>query len=177
MGGLLFLPGERLSIQGPMSGQSTPHGRPLSTAPAAAAPSSVPPGRQDLWVLIILLIHSCLGLASLGMPTPCPSHEGPHYSSGSSRTVSSLMARQLALSGIPVSWMPLGNQPLAPFVWGATPPYLEFCSDLGLFDCARSVALWMPPNLGRTETLSVSAKPGWRMTLGPNEENIGPGKR
>lgn len=115
-GGLLFIPGECRSIQGPMSGQSTPHGHPLCTAPAAAAPSSVPPGCQDLWGHIILLIHSCLGLASLGIPTPCPSHGGSHYSSNSSRTVSFLMARQLALSGIPVSWMPSGNQPLAPFV-------------------------------------------------------------
>ena len=67
----------------------------------------------------------------------------------------------------------LGESASGSLVWGATPPYLEFCSDLGFFDCARSVALWMPPNLGHTETLSVSAKPGWKMTLGPNEENIG----
>lgn len=40
-----------------------------------------------------------------------------------------LMARQLALSGILVSWMLLGNQPLAP-LWNS---HLEFCSDIGLF--------------------------------------------
>ena len=61
-------------------------------------------------------------------------------------------------------WLPLCGLP---------PPYLEFCSDPGLFDWARSVAVWMLPKLGQTETLSLSAKPCWRMTLGPNEENIG----
>ena len=61
-------------------------------------------------------------------------------------------------------WLPLCGLP---------PPYLEFCSDPGLFDCARSVAVWMLPKLGQTETLSLSAKPCWRMTLGPNEEDIG----
>lgn len=101
----------------------------------------------------------------------CPSHEGPPYSAGSSRTVSSLMARQLVLSGIPVSRMPLGNQPLAPFVWTATSLSGILLRPGPL--CARSVAVWMPLKLGQTETLSLSAKPGWRMTLGPNEENIG----